>query len=216
MSYIFHKRQIWTAGSSLLHIECLETLLPRKDVILMSVYVSVQSKYMPPCQWYLHNNASYPYRLQWCTSIPGQMFALAPVAGESLVGPFRLWDWELDVHFFPKTSWNVDSSDPSTHSHCLLDHLRWAQAQRTRRYLHGRSTFIPKHDTLNYCQFTCSLWTVSKELDNLIWIIFSLLFCLCPNFFGVCCSHQNPNLFIFTKYNYVGQWKLLSVKKNVK
>jgi len=39
-------------------------LLPQKDVILMEVYVSIQSKYMPPCQWYLHNNASYPYHLQ--------------------------------------------------------------------------------------------------------------------------------------------------------
>jgi len=31
--------------------------------------------------------------------------------------------------------------------------------------------------------------------------------CLCPNFFGVCCSHQNQNSFIFTKNNYVSQWK---------
>jgi len=89
-------------------------LLLRKDVILMAVYVSVQSNYMPPyqwylhntmavyvsvqsnymppCQWYLYNTASYPYYLQRCTSIPGQMFAFAPVAGESLVGPFSLWD----------------------------------------------------------------------------------------------------------------------------
>jgi len=61
-------------------------LLPRKDVILMALYVSVQSKYIPPCQWYLHNNASYPHPLQWWTSMAGQRFAFAPVAGENLVG----------------------------------------------------------------------------------------------------------------------------------
>jgi len=62
---------IWTAVNRQAYPfygeECLETnqcrmrpgivLLPRKDVMLMAVYVSVQSKYMPPCQRYLHNNA---------------------------------------------------------------------------------------------------------------------------------------------------------------
>ncbi len=55
--------------------------------------------------------------------------------------------------------------------------------------------FIPKHDTSIYYQFPCFGYS----------IIFSLLFCLCPNFFGMCCSRQKLNLFIFTKYIYVGQ-----------
>ncbi len=52
---------------------------------------------------------------------------------------------------------------------------------------------------------TCLLWTVSKQFNV---DIFSLLFRLCPNFFGMCCSRQKQNLFILTKYIYVGQWKL--------
>jgi len=68
--------------------------------ILMAVCVSVQSKCMPPCQWYLHTNASYPCHLHGRPSIPWHRFAFAPVAGESLVGSFCLWDCELDVHFF--------------------------------------------------------------------------------------------------------------------
>ncbi len=50
----------------------------------------------------------------------------------NLYGPFSHWDWEFDVCFFPRTSWNVDSSN-STHFRCLFDYLRWALAQRTWR-----------------------------------------------------------------------------------
>ncbi len=58
----------------------------------------------------------------------------ASVADESLDGPFGLRAWELKIQFFPETSWNVDSSEYSTHFHCLLDYLRWALAQRTRQH----------------------------------------------------------------------------------
>jgi len=34
--------------------------------------------------------------------------------------------------FFPRCSWNMDSSDHRTHVHCLSVHLRWASAQRTK------------------------------------------------------------------------------------
>ncbi len=35
-----------------------------------------------------------------CTPKPWQMFAFTSVADESLDGPFGLWDWELEIHFF--------------------------------------------------------------------------------------------------------------------
>jgi len=42
-------------------------------------------------------------------------------------------------HFLPKTRWNMASSEQIRLSHFLLDNLRWAQAQRTRRHLHIRT-----------------------------------------------------------------------------
>ncbi len=47
--------------------------------------------------------------------------------------------------------------------------------------------------------------------NSLMWIFYNLFHfysASVPTFFGMCCSRQKQNLFIFTKYIYVGQWKL--------
>ncbi len=75
---------------------------PMKDVILMAVYVSVQSQYMPPCH-YLRTYASHPCCLLCCTHIPWQTSAFASVANECLDGLFGLWNWELDIIFLRNT-----------------------------------------------------------------------------------------------------------------
>ncbi len=90
-------------------------------------------------------------------------------------------------------SWNLAQSDEPWSSFACKD---WD------------APFIPKQDTLTYYKFTCILGIVSNQFKTDVDIIFSLLFDLCPNFFGLCCSHQNQSLLIFTKYIYVGQRKL--------
>jgi len=79
---------------------------------------------MSPCQWYLHNNASYPYRLQWCTSIPSRT--------DVCFCTCRWWKSGWSQKCSPKTSSHMDS-DHSRHFHFLLDHLRWAQARDPHR-----------------------------------------------------------------------------------
>ncbi len=62
-----------------------------KDIILMAVYISVQSQYMPPCQKYFRTYASHPCCLLCCTPIPWQTFAFDYFANEILnEGPFGL------------------------------------------------------------------------------------------------------------------------------
>ncbi len=73
--------------------------LNMKDIILMAVCISVQSQYMPPCQYHLRTYSSHPCRLLCCTPISWQAFAFASVADENLDGPFGLWDWKLEIRF---------------------------------------------------------------------------------------------------------------------
>ncbi len=72
--------------------------------------------------------------------------------------------------------------------------LSWNLAQSDFACKDWGAHFILKHDTLTYYQFTCLLWTVSKQFNVDISINVSLLFCLCPNFFGMCCNSQKLNL----------------------
>ena len=62
-------------------------------------------------------------RGQWCTPITSQRLIFALFVGNSLDGLFL--HWHVECEFFPKTSWNVDSSDQRTRFHCLSVHLRW-------------------------------------------------------------------------------------------
>ena len=102
-----------------------------KVVILTAAYVSPKFQHKPPHQWYLHIYADHPCRGHWCTPIPSQRLVFVLFIGNSLDGLFHLWHVESGHPFFPKTSWNVDSSDQRTRFHLSLVHLRWLRAQRT-------------------------------------------------------------------------------------
>ncbi len=101
----------------------------------------------------------------------------------SILSNFALWNVIFYLFFW----WNLAQSDEPWSSFACKD---W------------NAPFMPKHDTLTCYQFTYLLWTVTKEfnMDNHFTFIF--------NFFVMCCSRQKKNVFIFTKYIYVGQWKL--------
>ncbi len=65
---------------------------------------------MPPCQEHIHAYASHPCCLLCCMTCRWWKSGCS----------FSLWDWELKIYFFTETSWNVDSSEHSTHFQCLL------------------------------------------------------------------------------------------------
>jgi len=74
-------------------------LLPRKDVILMAVYVSVQSQYTPACQYtFTHMKVSYAVCTE-CTSYHDRCLHLH-VADDSLDGPFLLNGTENSMSVF--------------------------------------------------------------------------------------------------------------------
>ena len=48
---------------------------------------------------------------------------------------------------------------------------------------------------------SCWLLQIVKRSRTVLLVTLSVLFCLCPNFFWVCCRHHILLFFIFTKYN---------------
>ena len=58
--------------------------------------------------------------------------------------------------------------------------------------------FILNLDNLTCYQLNCYLWNLP---ETVLLVTFSVLFCLCPNSFWVCCRHHILLFFIFTKYN---------------
>ncbi len=59
--------------------------------------------------------------------------------------------------FFPETSWNVDSSEHSTHFHYCVDYLRWALAHRCTELMY---IFLLELNRYSSCFSWCSsrLW----------------------------------------------------------
>ncbi len=95
--------------------------------------------------------------------------------------------WHVFLFLLTLLSWNLAQSDEPWSSFACKD-----------------ASFLPKHDTLTYYQFTCLLcrWIITWLLS-----FFSIILPLSQRFWNVLQSSK-LNVFIFTKYIYFGQWKL--------
>jgi len=130
------------------------------------------------------------------------MFSLANIIELHIPQRSTLPNIDWDFSGFPESCDNITyMEDDEKHKCFAILHweMWWAMTHLCLKRL--ISTFTPSTITNSHAH--CGLFQNS-------WIIFSHLFGLCPNFLGVCCSHQNQNLF-FGKRFFV----LLSANKRL-